>query len=387
MWLVPQVREALDRGLHVIVILPDGDGRLARALALIMDEEPNLRVCPIRFDFRVKLSLATMLGVLQVRAILRKCDADTVLYHLYASALVTRLATFGLKGVRKVHMVAGPLYLESRPIRWVERILWRLDTMIIAGSRYTYRRYVELGVSAKRICVVPYGVDTERFSPEVVVSSDSARKALDIDDGVFVVVMVAYIYAPKSLVFPGVGIKGHELALEAWMEFAKEFPNSELIFVGSGFDSHGQAHREALVAQARRINLARPIRWIESLADVRTVYAASDLSISPSLSENHGAVLEASAMSVPSVVSDAGALPEALAPGAGWVFASGHAEKLAGRLREAHAAWLGGELPHMGELARIFVERHFSAQRCAQHVVDVVSGEGAPGCGTGGSLR
>lgn len=373
LWLVPQVRELLSRGARVLVILPAGDGRLSRTLATLAAEEPCLRIEAVPFDFALKLDLRTVRGIRDVRRVLTLWDVDTVFYHLYASALTVRIATLGMRRLRKVHMVAGPLYLENRAIRLVERLLWRFDTTVIAGSEFTRQRYLEIGADDRRLCAVPYGVDTRHFRRPARGRPD-ARHALGLTEQTFVVVMVAYVYAPKSLVFPGVGIKGHELAIEAWSTVFSERSDVRLLFVGSGFHDDGTEHRDELIERCQALGLGGSIGWVDSVEDVRPYYLAADLSISPSLSENHGAVLEASAMGVPSIVSDAGALPEALAPGAGWVFASGDPCELAGCLQDAYESWRAGDLDGLGAIARTHVEENFDLESSVGQVADIVMG-------------
>lgn len=360
LWAVPQMVEVQRRGHDVMFVIPGGNGKLRRELDAL-----GIQVAESAFDFSFRPSPRLVRGLLALRRQLAGLDADVLFYHLFASALAVRLATLGRR-VRRVHMVAGPLYLDSRLIRTVERVLCRLDDLVIGGSDYTAERYRELGMPASRVRAVPYGVDLTKFDPQKVDAEPS------VHDDVFTVIMVAYVYAPKRSVYPGVGIKGHEVLLDAWDAFAKAHPDSQLVLVGAGFDTAGEAHRQHLKEQWGQ---ARRVRWIDSVDDVRPWYATSQLSVSPSLSENHGAALEASAMQCPSIVSDAGALPEAVVPGStGWVVPRGDAESLLIALQEAHDAWRRGDLSVMGVRARELMEEHFEQAQCARRVADLLLG-------------
>jgi len=290
-----------------------------------------------------------------------------VFYHLYASALAARIATLGQR-VRRVHMVAGPLYLESRLIRFVERVLCRLDTMLIAGSEYTAAMYRAIGMPAARVTTIPYGVDLERFDR----GTDDRGARLSVTPGTFVAIMVAYVYAPKSAVFPGVGIKGHDTLLTSWSAFTQDRPDSLLVLVGSGFDDHGQSHRQRLIAE-HSVETDPRVVWFDSVEDVRPLYSSADVSISPSLSENHGAALEASAMGLASIVSDAGALPETVRPDTGWVVPRGDPAALHHALLDAHHEFTSGRLASRGRAARALAARHFSQQDSTRRVADVVA--------------
>lgn len=356
LWAVPQMLAARERGHDICFVIPAGDGKLRREL-----DSQGVRVVESAFDFSFRPSLRLLRGLWLLRRQLTALDADVVFYHLFASALAARLATLGLP-VRRVHMVAGPLYLDSRPIQAVERALCRLDDVLIGGSEHTAERYRHLGMPAARVRAIPYGVDVARFDPARVEPETS------VDPAVFTVIMVAYVYAPKSSVYPGVGIKGHEVLLDAWESFSTDHPNSQLVLVGAGFDEAGERHRHTLRS---RWTDARNVRWIDSVDDVRPWYAAAQISVSPSLSENHGAALEASAMECPSVVSDAGALPEAVIQGkTGWIVARGAVEPLREALGEAHRAWREGAIPAMGKGARDLMIERFDQRSCAAQVAD-----------------
>jgi glycosyltransferase involved in cell wall biosynthesis len=362
-WAVPHVDALLARGHEVIAVLPRGDGPVRRALAV-----RGVSVVDSPVDFSLRPAPATVAGLLRLRRVLRRLAPDLVLYHLYASAVATRLATLGT-GVARVHMVAGPLYLDSPVVRAVERVLARLDTVTIGGSDHTARRYRALGRPRARVRAIPYGVDTTRFRP-VTGSRDEVRARLGVGADELLVVMVAYVYAPKRLVHRGRGIKGHAELLAAWRTFVAEHPKSTLLLVGGGFDEAGERYRRRLV------DLFEPGRhrvvWLDTETDVRPFYAAADLSVSPSLSDNHGAALEAGAMGVPSIVSDAGALPETVGPATGWVVPAGDHRALAAALAQAHAEHAEGRLADRGALARSRVVQRFDAGRSAEAVADVV---------------
>ena len=149
---------------HVVAIIPEGDGRLARLLADIERADEGLEVQRSRFDFSFAPRWSLLHRLLALRRQLRECKIDAILYHLYATALAVRLTSLGLD-IRRVHMVAGPLYLESVVLRTVERVMARMDDHIICGSDYISRKYRSLGLSSARLSVLPYGVSTTEFRP------------------------------------------------------------------------------------------------------------------------------------------------------------------------------------------------------------------------------
>jgi glycosyltransferase involved in cell wall biosynthesis len=361
MWAVPQMREFVERGNDVTAVIPSGDGKLRRALDADM-----IPVVESPFDFSFHPSLHLLTGLFRLRRTLRATRPDVLFYHLYASALACRFASLGMN-VRKVHMVAGPLYLESPKIAMVERALCRLDDHLIAGSEYTASRYRAIGMPDDRLSAIPYGVDISRFKR----GTDNRLSLFNASEDTFVVVMVAYVYAPKSAVFPGVGIKGHETLLNAWAEFCVDHPDSVLVLAGSGFDTEGERHRQQLLQKYNVANNPN-ILWLDTVEDVRPLYSSADISVSPSLSENHGAVLEASAMGLPSIVSDAGALPETVSQKSGWVVPAGKSAGLVTALGEASRKFADRELAAMGAAARKITEAQFEVTACVSRVADVI---------------
>nr|WP_246306271.1 glycosyltransferase [Allobranchiibius huperziae] len=359
MWLMPQIAAMQARHHEVVVAIPQGLGRLRSAL-----DAHSIAVHPIEWDFSPRSSLAGLNALWSLHNFIRRETPDVVFYHLILSALLARLAAIGTPS-RTVHMVAGPLYLESRVLATIESIASRLDDAIIAGSEYTERKYAAIGYPASRLRAIPYGVDTQKFDPARDLSQESIA-----DPDTFVCIMVAYFYAPKQSVFRGQGIKGHETMIEAWQQFHAKNPRSRIVFVGSGFDDTGEQYRQRLMNDHQLPGAT----WISTVSDVRTYYNSADVSVSPSLSENHGAALEASSMGLPVIVSDAGALPEAITDLTGWVFKAGDAGDLLDKLNQAHEEFKTGRLEERGHRARELMVRKFDNQILSNEVVDVLEG-------------
>jgi glycosyltransferase involved in cell wall biosynthesis len=248
----------------------------------------------------------------------------------------------------------------------------RLDDRLIAGSTYTAQAYRRLGYPVGPLHRIPYGVDVEEFVPQL-----GDREAFGLHDDDFVVIMVAYVYAPKSAVFRGIGIKGHDVILAGWRDIVAAEPRAHLLLIGGGFDAAGEAHRVELMDR-HQVDGDETITWLASVEDVRPYYAVADLSVSPSLSENHGAVLEASAMAVPSVVSDAGALPETVTADTGWVVPAGRAAELVSAVVAAGSERRDGRLGERGHRARDLMRERFDQGHCADEVSVVVLSAGSP---------
>ncbi|GAB3141655.1 hypothetical protein GCM10027290_14750 [Micromonospora sonneratiae] len=434
-WILPQITELRGRGHRVVVVLPPGAGRLTTELGA-----RGVEVVESPFDFRLRPTIGTLRGLWRLRGLIRRLRPDVLNYHLYASALAARISTVGLP-LRRVHMVAGPLYLESPVIRPVERHLWRLDHVTICGTDYTARLYGELGCPPARRPVATCGVDTDHFHPARPLTSASAnpqavgtgtdpqpvgigtdpqpvgigtdpqpvgigigqaagagphpprptaprsvpvprtfraselkakaRAELGIPQDAFVVIMVAYVYPPKRLAYQGQGIKGHDVLLTAWRSFRARRPRAHLLLVGGGWTPAGVTHRQELIRRFA-VPTNPSVTWVESVGDVRPCYQAADLSVSPSLSEGHGAAVEAGAMGVPSIVSDAGGLPETVDDTCGWVVPRGDATALDLTLDAAYREFEAGTLATRGDRARHRMVSLFDNRVAAQRVADTI---------------
>lgn len=375
-WILLEAREMRRRGHEVVAILPPGNGRLSLALAA-----DGFEVVEAPFDFRFRPNVATVRGLWRLRRLVQGLGVDVLHYHFHATALAARLATIGLP-LARVYTSAGPLYLESRTICQVERVLWRLDDVTLCSTADISRRYGRLGCPERRRPVAHFGIDLDRFtptwlaaghaagSPEWAVQRAKARAEIGIDEDAFVAVMVSYVYAPKRLVGRQ-GHKGHELLLAAWRSFHARHPRSHLLLVGAGWTEVGEKHRQKLLD---RFDVAADpsITWAESVLDVRQYYGAADVSLSPSLSEAHGAAREAGAMGIPSIVSDAGGLPETVDARSGWVVPRGDEAALEAALETAYQEFTTGRLAERGGHARRRAAHLFDGQVTVGQVVDIL---------------
>ncbi|MDV8001442.1 glycosyltransferase [Rhodococcus sp. IEGM 1408] len=363
-WAIPQILELLRRGHNVSLVMPGGGGRLKRDA-----DRERIEVLETNFQFAFSSPVQAAKGIAELRNLIVREKPDVLFYHLYASAIAARISSIRLR-VKRVHMVAGPLYLESRPIRLAEKILVTLDDTLIAGSEYTYRAYKRLGgAGADWTTMIPYGTDCQRRAPAKPGEKSSLRTKLGFSETDFVVVFVAYIYSPKRALGQTIGLKGHEIAIEAWRKFSRENHGVKLVFIGSGFGAEAAIYRESLVSSTAS---EESITWITSVEDVSPWYKAADISISPSLSENHGAAMEAGAYGIPSIVSSAGGLPEMLPPYCGWVVQAGDCDELYAALNTALATRDQNGLEDQGREIRRHISGRYESSFCASAVASEI---------------
>lgn len=374
-WILPLVRELMRRGHEVVVIHPTGTGQLASSLSAL-----GVTTVAVAFDFRFRPSLTTLRGLRQLRRTIVQLKPDLLNYHLYASALAGRAATMGLP-IRRVHTVAGPLYLEVAIIRFFERFLWRLDDLIICCTEHVSRIYESLGCPTERRETIEFGIDIGEFtqrgtsalgrSATDATRRRKARSDLGLPEDAFLAVMISYVYAPKRLIHRGRGLKCHDVLLQAFKAFQQEHRDAHLLLVGKGYDAAGTKYRDALMTRFN-VESDESVTWLGWTSDIRPCFEAADVNILPSLSEGSNRVVrEATAMGVPSIVSDAGGLPETVDCATGWVVPRGNAQELASALASAYSAWRTGHLSMRADRLREDARR-FDNQPLVMRTIEVM---------------
>jgi len=175
----------------------------------------------------------------------------------------------------------------------IEQGLARYCDLVIANSQGGRAEWLEAGVPAERIVVVPNGIDTERFRP-----LPEARAGL----------RAAWGIAPEA---PLIGLvarldpmKGHGLFLEAAAVALGRRPELRFVCVGRGAEAPLQDLRD----KASALGIAGRIVWAGPRHDMPEVLSALDLHTSASLFGEgfSNAVGESMAAGVPNVVTDVG---------------------------------------------------------------------------------
>jgi len=210
-----------------------------------------------------------------------------------------------------------------------------------------------LGVPPDSITVIERGRSRARLGEPSAARRAAVRARLDLDDDAEVVLNIGRQEPQKD----------QAALLRAMAEIAPTRPRLVLVQAGrEGKSSPGL--RELAV----RAGLAGRVRFLGHRDDVGDLLAAADVFAFPSVYEGlGGSVIEAMAMAVPIVVSDAPALVEVVEHGrAGAVVPVGDHEALAAALQlllddRAHAAQL------VSQASRVFLDR-FTLERSAERM-------------------
>jgi len=281
------------RGHQAVAVLTRATGLDRHAAALGL---PVARVTP-------RLDYADPIAAWQLRRVLERERVDIL--------LVART-----RDLSTVMLAAGParavvLYQQMQFHRrksglFHDAIHRRLDACVAITERQRTMMTQLTSLDPRKIAVVPYGIDTQRFRPGAI-AREVARSELGIPRDAFVVGLVGGFD-------PG---KGQRELLEA-LRLAAESDASlrerlHGLVVGER-PTDDRAYVTDLHARRDALPFCERVQLRGFLDDPRTAYAAMDVFVLASYSETFGMVLqEALAMGVPSIATDAGGVPEIVA--------------------------------------------------------------------------
>jgi glycosyltransferase involved in cell wall biosynthesis len=264
-------------------------------------------------------------------------------------------ATF--TGPRPRVMTSVHLDDMSRGYRWLERRLAGRSDVIIAHSRSIERLLVEeLGIAPERVLVIANGVDPDRFRPASEDAKQAARAAFGLGPTDFAALMAARI-APQ---------KNQELVIEAMarLKASGALPAGFRLLLAGRVSSHAYDRRVRAAVAAG--GLGAEVRFLGSVRDMPSLYAAADVVLMPSQTEASPiAALEALSCQVPVLISAASNTDGVLAPGQhGWQIGEATTGSIAGALTEIVATSAAART-HMGAAARARVLESFTIARVA----------------------
>jgi glycogen(starch) synthase len=268
---------------------------------------------PLAIDFTTETLLAWSQAAEHtlIRATLplvRRWRPDVVHAHdwLVAQSAVTVAAATGAPLVTTLHATEAGRHQGWLPaplnlaIHSVERWLARHSAAVITCSRAMHVEATRLfEVPHEHVSVVPNGIHAERWRAPAA-TRRAVRTRFPADGPV--------------LVFAGrlVHEKGVQTLLDAVRPLRETYPGLQLLVAGTG------VHEAQLRARARRLRIARSVRWLGFVAEeeLAALLGAADVVVVPSLYEPFGIVaLEAAAAHTPLVVAETGGLLDLVADG------------------------------------------------------------------------
>ncbi len=220
---------------------------------------------------------------------------STLFYADMMAALAGHKA--GAKGVFCWETISSPKWLVPHRL-WAYRYAVRKVDKVISVSQATARWLVEKRkVAEHKVMVIPYGVDIEKFTPQV---KSLHRLDIGCSDSDFIIGQVSRLNEQK----------GHVYLIEAADRILQQIPNAKFVWVGDGpLRATLEAHIQSKGLQDRFVLLG----FRQDVADLLPLF---DVFTLPSLYEGlPNVVLEAMACGVPVIATPVDGTKEAVVDG------------------------------------------------------------------------
>jgi glycosyltransferase involved in cell wall biosynthesis len=325
-WAYHQVRVLCSLGIDVVVALPCATEGLAPRY-----RQAGATVIPVDMNVGAQHLLRFPAVVAASRRLVREVEPDLIHLHHIGTTLAMRVALGKSSPIPRLFQVPGPLHLEHSFFSGLDTSLAGPQDYWIGTCRWTYQRYLELGIPAERIFLLYAGTDLRPFTGT---RTGLLRNELGISGEVPLVGMVAYMYAPVWFLGQQQGLKGHEDFVMALRLASEARPDVRGVIVGGPWGKAASYEHRLRSFGARLCNGS--LTFLGTRSDVPAIYPDLDLAVVPSHSENCGGAVEPLLSSVPVVATNVGGLPDLIEDGkTGWLVPSRNPEALARAILEA----------------------------------------------------
>ncbi|MBW2508574.1 MAG: glycosyltransferase family 4 protein, partial [Deltaproteobacteria bacterium] len=345
--LLNQLERIRDEGYEVVGISADGpDVAAVEARGIPHFAVPMTRRFTPLADLRALWALVRLM---------RRERFDVVHTHTPKAGLLGQLAA-RLSGVPVVVNTLHGFYFHdgTKPLPrrfyvWMERIAAKCSDSIFSQNREDIATAVEERIARPELVKwLGNGIDVARFDRRRLSdeSLDALRRDIGLNPTAPVVGFVGRLVEEKGILD----------LLQAAQSVAKAIPNVQFLIVGPYDEEKPDALRPDV---GERYGLADRCRFLGMRHDMPELYALMDVLVLPSYREGFPrAPMEASAMGVPTVVTDIRGCREAVEDGVnGLLFPVGDVDALAdalvGLLRD------DARRGQMGAAARVMAEERF----------------------------
>lgn len=318
-WFHDQVTGLARRGHTVRAVLPE-PGPLGARLA-----DDGIRVDIVRFRGKRPSQLPRIAAAeLRLLRLVRDFRPDVIHAHLLKAILACRLASAGYRPALRVTQVPGTVHLRIPLLRWLDLWTLRRDDVVIGSCRAIADRYRAMGARSAEVSY--YGCDVHAIDPSA--SGAAFRREFGLADGTPAIGMIAHMYRSSLRAFRDVGVKGHEVFIDAAPLIQARVPGAAIFVVGDELSGNGGYRREL---EARAAARGAAVRFTGHRSDIATVLAGLDVVVIPSIEESACyAAVEALLMGKGVVASDVGGLPDTVRHGqTGLLFPPGDPAALA----------------------------------------------------------
>ncbi len=267
------------------------------------------------------------------------------IYHAHGEGTPAWMAVLAAKlfnGRSLIKLRTGVYVYQRQYFRgiagWQFRQLLRFTDQIVVVNQEVREWLIEvLGISTKKIVLVPNSVNKDEFFPVSKKEKISKREKLNLplDKNIFLYV--------GRLNF----LKGVDILLQAWNEIPVSFRRKALLLlVGEG------PEYQKLEEICKKLKISNSVRMIGVKKNVFDYYWSADVFVLPSRTEGlSNAMIEAMACGLPSVVTAVGGGVDLIADGEnGYLAVSEDYASLANKLVKAQRD--RDQWPEMGVMAR-----------------------------------
>lgn len=240
----------------------------------------------------------------KLAAVIRNNGFELVHTHGVRANLLGRLAS-RQAGKRKVITTVHSLLEKDYPgflyrlgNSLAESLTRSLTDHFITVSGGLKEKLISQGVPEEKITVIYNGIVMEEFNPER--KAGNIRRKFGLDASAPLVGIVARLHP----------VKGHRFFLEAAREVLQQRPDVRFLIVGDG------PLRPSLEELAAQLGIAGQVTFTGFVEDIPSIMSELQLLVISSLWEGFGlTAVEAMALGVPVVSSEAGGLPEVILHG------------------------------------------------------------------------
>jgi len=292
-----------------------------------------------------------------------------------------RTANFDLVHANEAHAVSAvwlarahkhvPIVISRRvgyPIgkSRIARARYTVAAKIIANSEWVARQAAQSGAPSEKITVVYEGAEIPvPFTPE---QKREARRRWNVADDELLLGCVGVLSSDKGqefLIRALAQLMQRSVSQNVTSGSRPQFSATKLLLAGDG------PCRSQLEALARELNVSESVIFAGFVKDVKSVYAALDIFLLPSLFEAfNNSLLAAMAYEIPSIAFDRGALGEIIHDNiSGKLVPAGDIAALTQAIAsltvsDTHAANRLSAFAHkLGVAGRLRVQQNFSADR------------------------
>ena len=240
--------------------------------------------------------------LLRLYRTLKSLKPDAIHGYLALPNILTILLKPLFPGTRMVFGLRGSGVDYSR-YDWLTRVsdstqdfLSRFADLIIVNSNAGYEHSINKGIPKKKMIVIPNGIDTHRFKPDLE-SGLTIRKEWGIREDEILIALVGRLDPMKD----------HPNFLKAASILAKKNDKVRFVCMGRGPESY----KNRLLSMGEEMGLADRVIWVPPRSDMPLVYNAFNIvTSSSSFGEGFSNVIgEAMACKIPCVVTDVGDSP------------------------------------------------------------------------------